>query len=263
MSSEPLRYDEAPTRRDRILSALQERGFTSVTDLAEALGVSGMTVRRDLRRLEELGEVRVVHGGASLRHPTFRSAFVARAAIDAAGKSLIAQHAVKLVGDREPIAIDAGTTAYEVAASLPNSYAGTLVTHSVPVVQHMLGRPEVRLICLGGELLAESHAFIGPMTVEAAERLRVQTLFLGAAAVDRRGVYVEADAERPTKRALMEAAARVVLVADHMKFGATAPVLLCPISKVTTVITDADVPQEIERVIADAGGEVIVAKPPA
>jgi hypothetical protein len=78
-------------------------------------------------------------------------------------------------------------------------------------VQHVIG--------LGGDLLVESQAFVGPMTVDATSRVRVRTCFLGAAAADERGVYVATDIERPTKQALMDIADEVILLADHAKFG--------------------------------------------
>jgi DeoR family transcriptional regulator, fructose operon transcriptional repressor len=259
MSSEPLRYEGAPSRREHILAELRSHGFMSVVDLADALGVSGMTVRRDLRRLEAAGEVRVVHGGASLSHATMRSTFVARAAAAAEAKHAIAERAVAHVGDQDSVAIDAGTTAFHVATALPESFRGMVVTHSIPVVQHLLTQPDVRLVCLGGELLPESHAFTGPMTVEAAQRLRVSTLFLGATAVDARGVYVEADAERPTKLALMESAARVVLVLDRSKFDAPAPVVLCGLDRLDEVVTDAAPPAAVKTALRGAKVRLTVA----
>jgi hypothetical protein len=82
-----------------------------------------------------------------------------------------------------------------------DDFLGSVVTHSVPVIQLMLNRGSGRVVGLGGDVLPESQAFVGPMTVDAAAGLRVRTLFLGAAAVDDRGVYVATDIERPTKQA--------------------------------------------------------------
>ena len=99
-----------------------------------------------------------------------------------------------------------------------------------------------RVIALGGEVHGPSRACTGPLAVEGARTLRVRTFFLGAAAVDSRGVYVEADLERPTKLALIGIADRVVLLADRSKFGRSAPVRLCPLSALSALITDAVLP---------------------
>lgn len=239
-----LRYDGARQRRDQILQVLRSAGFLSVSDMSRELGVSDMTVRRDLRKLEWAGEVRIVRGGASLPHGTLQtSTFGARAGRNAEGKSRIAAAARELVRPGDTIAIDAGTTAYELAAALPGAYSGCVVTHSVPVIHLMLSRPDTRLVSLGGDLYHPSQAFAGPMTVDTASGVRVRSFFLGAAALDERGVYVAADVERPTKLALMEIADEVVLLADGDKLATSAPVLLCPLDRLSTVVTDRRPPR--------------------
>ncbi len=166
MSTETLRYDQAPGRREMILSRLRATGFLSIAGLAHELGVSDMTIRRDLRRLAADGEVLIVHGGVSLPHPTLRtSEFVARARANAEDKRTIAHRAVELIQANDTIAIDAGTTAYDVVHELPDDFAGSIVTHSVPVYQAMLGRPQPHVVGLGGDLLRTSQAFVGPATV--------------------------------------------------------------------------------------------------
>ncbi len=235
-----LRYDRAPGRREKILSRVRLAGFCSVSDLAADLGVSDMTIRRDLRRLETDGEVRMVHGGASLMHATLRTTeFTARARMNAAAKHRIGQVAVADIAESDVIAFDAGTTVFDAATHLPDTFRGYVVTHSVPVIQHLLHVPTVRVTCLGGELFVPSQAFAGPATVEQAGRLRINRFLLGAAAVDERGVYVEADVEREVKNALMDAAAQVVLLADEGKFTRSAPVRLCGFDRLDGVITDA------------------------
>jgi DeoR/GlpR family transcriptional regulator of sugar metabolism len=218
-----------------------------------------MTVRRDLRRLEQSGGVRVVHGGASLAHGSLRTTFDGRAHVNREAKRRIASEALRLIDDRSTVALDAGTTTYEVALALPETFSGSLVTPSLPVIQLLLGRPRGRVIGLGGELLPASHAFMGPMTVEAVNQLRIGTVFLGAAAVDERGVYVEADAERPTKRALIDVADDVVLLADHTKFTAAAPVLLCPLTNIDMLITDRRPPAPLVRSLRRASCRLAIA----
>lgn len=235
-----LRYDAAPERRQWILDRLHATGFLSVPGLATDLGVSDMTVRRDLRRLEETGDVLMVHGGVRLPHADLRSTeFVTRSRSHAAEKEQMARHVASSLPHDAVIAIDAGTTTYPIAHAVPTSFSGAIVTHSVPVIHALLRRPDIRVVGLGGDLHPTSQAFVGPAAVEAAGRVRVSTFFLAAAAVDERGVYVEADLERPTKLALMHAADEIVLIADHSKFDRTAPVLLCPLDRIDRLVTDA------------------------
>ena len=260
MGQEAMRYDSAPQRRRVIMERLRESGFVSVTSLTQDLGVSDMTVRRDLRKLEQQGSVRVVHGGVSALHgPMHDPAFVSRSRRGAAAKKAIAETALGLVADTDTIAIDAGTTTYALAQALPHSFGGTVVTHSVPVIQLLLNRGRGTVVGLGGELLHESQAFTGQMTVDAAHGLRVSTLFLGAAAVDERGVYVATDRERPTKLALIDVADQVVLLADHTKFAMTAPVLLCPHDRITTLVTDTDPDRATADHLRSTGTRIVVA----
>lgn len=260
MGQEAMRYDSAPERRRVIMERLRETGFVSVATLTRDLGVSDMTVRRDLRKLEKQGSVRVVHGGVSaLQGPMHNPAFVSRSRMDEAAKKAIAEAALGLVADTDTIAIDAGTTTYALAQALPHDFEGTVVTHSVPVIQLLLNRGHGKVVGLGGELLHESQAFTGQMTVDAARGLRVSTLFLGAAAVDERGVYVATDKERPTKLALVDVADQVVLLADHTKFAISAPVLLCPHDRITTLVTDAEPEPAAAEHLRSTGTRIIVA----
>ncbi len=255
-----LRYDKAHERREAILRRLRATGFVSVTDLADELAVSDMTIRRDLRRLSDDEAVRVVHGGVSLPHATLRtSEFVSRARARADAKRRIAEQAAELVLAHDVIAIDAGTTTYDIATRLPASFDGTVITHSVPVIQHVLGLPDARLLGLGGELYTPSQAFVGPTTAEQASRLRSRVFFLGAAAVGAAGVYVEADVELATKLALMDSTERVVLVVDAAKFSATAPVLLCGLDRLSTLVTDTLPPTPVRRQLRADAVEVVLA----
>src|SRR5690606_36645093 len=96
----------------------------------------------------------------------------------------IAEEAARLVGPSDAIAVDSGTTTHALLNALPDSYEGSVVTHSVPAMQTLLTRPGARCVGLGGDLYVPNRAFIGPATVEAAARVRVRWCFLGTAAVD-------------------------------------------------------------------------------
>lgn len=248
-----LRYEAAPERRRWIIDQLHVDGFLSIPRVAERLGVSEMTVRRDLRRLQDSGDVIMVHGGVRLPHAHLRSTeFVTRARSESAAKVRIARHAATGLHTDDAIALDAGTTTYPMVNALPSGFSGSIITPSVPVIHALLNRPEVHVVGLGGDLEPSSQAFVGQLAVDSAQRLRVRTSFIAAAAVDRRGVYVQADVERPTKLALMDIADEVVLLADHTKFESSAPILLCPLERVDRVVTDDVPPQQLVEALAAA-----------
>jgi DeoR/GlpR family transcriptional regulator of sugar metabolism len=240
-----MKYSSADSRREAIMARLRGCGFVVASDIAHDLGVSEMTVRRDLRLLHESEGIQVVRGGASLAVNAGNGSFDTRWTAGTDAKRRIAERACAWIDEGDTIALDAGTTAYQLARSLPAGFSGCVVTHSVPVLELLASRVNIRVIALGGDLYRPSRAFAGPMTVEAASRLRVRTFFLGAAAVDARGVYVAADVERSAKLKLMEIADRIVLLADRSKFGKSAPILLCDFSHIEALVTDGVVPADL------------------
>lgn len=251
----------AGDRQADIMRLLQRSPFVSVTDLVNRFGVSDMTIRRDLRQLSKAGEVQIVHGGASLVHSTFRTAdFAGRAQLSSDAKQKIAVAAQRFVPADAIVAVDAGTTTFAAIAALPASFSGTIITHSVPVLQHMLSHPQVTVLGLGGELVAESQAMVGPRTVEGLSNLRADVFFLGAAAIAAEGIYVATDIERPIKRAFMASASTVVLLADHGKLTSSAAVRLSGFTQVDVAITDKNPPPSVIAALEEAGTELIIAE---
>ena len=263
MSAQPLRYTGAPARRAAILDRLHETGFVAITDIAERLGVSEMTARRDARRLHEDGKAVAVHGGLRLRVPetdgdNSAPEYNGRETARNAAKRAVGRAAARCVLADDVIAIDAGTTTVQLAKALPPEFHGTVITHSLPVVNLLLDQPAVTVIALGGDLHRPSRALVGSATVEVAERYRVRTFYLGAAAVDERGVYASADVERLVKLALMDIADRVVLLIDHAKFAARAPVFLCDWDRLSVVVTDRQPPAAISDRLQTEGIDVML-----
>lgn len=255
--------EEAPlTPRQRtILDELERRGFISTTDLAQTFSVSDMTVRRDTRQLSQRGLVRVVHGGVSAVDGAGQNAdFAARVREDADAKQRVARACVSLIGERDAIILDAGTTTYQIAQELPASFAGTIITHSAPAIQRCLQLTSARTICLGGELLLDSQAFNGDMTVAAVAGLRAKTAFIGVSGIHDEAFYIERDVERATKMALMNSAEQVVVVATHQKMLRYALARLAAFEAADILVTDAPPPREIEDALRAASVTVIVAR---
>ncbi|MDT0528875.1 DeoR/GlpR family DNA-binding transcription regulator [Micromonospora sp. DSM 115977] len=260
MSVQTSRYESAPRRRTQIMAALRRAGFLSVAELSAQLGVSQMTVRRDLRQLAESHEVTLVHGGVSLPPGGVAGpGFASRAQTHTQAKLAIGAAAAALVQPGDTIGIDSGTTAAEVAHALPAEFEGCVVTHSVPVLGHMLSRPRARVIGIGGELLHDNQALVGFAALDLTRRLRIRMLFLGAGAVDERGVYVRSEIELSAKHALMEIADEIVLVVDASKLTATAPVQVCGLDRIDTVVVDAPLPEAVATTVRRNGIRVITA----
>ncbi|WP_308196921.1 DeoR/GlpR family DNA-binding transcription regulator [Sinomonas terrae] len=172
----------------------------------------------------------------------------------------MAHACIGMVSERDTIIIDAGTTCYEIARQLPSDFKGTIITHSAPAIQQCLRLASARTICLGGELLHDSQAFIGEMAVAATARLRAQKAFIGAAAVRPDGLYVDRDLELAAKRSLIRSADQVIVVAAAGKMGRSALVHLMDFSPVDVLVTDAPPPAEIAAALEESGVELVVAQ---
>jgi DeoR/GlpR family transcriptional regulator of sugar metabolism len=245
MTDPDIRNEGAPERRAWITSTLRSAGFLAITDIARELGVSTMTVRRDLHALEAADGVRLVHGGATLSPSELHG----RAFADdgnSVARQRVARRAVDLVGSSDTIVVDAGPTAYALAMALPDHFGGFVITHSLPVL-HLLDERTIaaRMVALGGELLADRHAFVGPTTEAAVGELRARTFFFSPAAVDARGTYARSPREAGVQRRLIAIADQVVLVATHEVFTDSAPACVTALDRVTTLITDRPLPAAV------------------
>jgi DeoR/GlpR family transcriptional regulator of sugar metabolism len=248
-----LRHSGAADRRTRILSTLRSAGFLTIAELTVELGVSHMTIRRDLRALEEAGYVRTVHGGVSIS----RTALTSGGFPDIANSDeliRLARAAVELVAETDTVAIDAGPAGFEVALALPQGFRGTVITHSMPVLQLLAERlTPPTIVALGGELHASRQAFVGPTAEVALARLRARTLFLSVAAVDMRGIYAFSANEAGVQRALIRAADNVVLLAEQDAFSQSAPVLIDSLTALTRVVTIKPPRPQVIRTLNEAG----------
>lgn len=242
----------APGRRAWILTTLQAVGFLSVTDLARQLGVSQMTIRRDLHSLQATGRVRLVHGGASLAPRELRRAAFPEGEHSEA-QERVARYAAGLVGCRDTVALDAGPTGLAIARALPSSFTGCVITHSMPALAFLTRERAGRVVALGGEYLPARAAFVGPTTEAAVAQLRARTFFVSPAAADSRGLYAQSPAEASVQRRLMDIADDVVLVATHQAFATSAPALVGPLDRLTAMVCDGRPPTELASALERVG----------
>ncbi len=248
-------------RRLLMLDQFQLKPFLSVAELADALGVSSMTVRRDLRLLAEDGVVRLEHGGALLIDGhALEGVFGQRERICTEEKAAIGRFAAGLVHDGEVIGLDAGTTTLAIARALRTAGQVTVVTHSLPAIMELANRSNVDIMALGGLLQAHTLAFAGPTVSATLRGLRLHTLFLAATGFTvEDGMTCVSLYETDTKRALIEAARRVVLVADHTKLGRIFLMHVTAMDNVHEVVTDAGLPDEARHALEERGLLVHVA----
>jgi DeoR/GlpR family transcriptional regulator of sugar metabolism len=244
-------------RKERIFEELSRDRRVRASELAARFGVSEDTIRRDLRALADEGRIRRVYGGAVPLTPV-AATYTGRTRESVDAKSTIARAAMAYLKPGQTVFFDAGTTAVTIAAQLPPDLRLTVVTHSLPVASALVEKPLVEVVVLGGRLLHESAAMVGAEVVNGYGRCRADLCVLGTASVHPEvglGVFHHDDAE--AKRAMVNAAAEVMLVAAGEKFGTAAPFLIGPLSILDRIVTDRLPAGEVADAIARAQIEVV------
>jgi DeoR/GlpR family transcriptional regulator of sugar metabolism len=244
-------------RRMVIMDELQQSGLVLVGDLAERLGVSEMTIRRDLELLERTSDIVRVHGGAmrSRGGTAFEPSWNAKVALRNEAKARIGKAAAARVSPGDTILIDSGTTALWVARSLRAPCAVVVV--DVKIAVELAGRPTsdgVQVLLVGGAVRSGYFSTTGQFALEMLEQLHVDRAFLGADAIDfDAGVTNATVEEAAIKKQIIAAANEVVLVADATKLGKVALAKVAPLADFSLWITDADGDAERLQQIRAAG----------
>lgn len=256
----------ASQRHAVILDRLAADGAVRVSDLVERLGVSDMTVRRDIERLAADGLLERVHGGAVAvggGRSSDEPGFTAKAALHLGAKRAIARAAAAHVRPGAAIGISAGTTTFELARAVLDVPGLTVVTNSVPVAQlfHEGGTDDQTVVLTGG-VRTPSDALVGPVTVASLRSLHVDLLFLGAHGVDlRAGLTTPNLVESETNRALVASAGRVCLLADSSKWGTVGLSTFADLADVDLLVTDSGLPERARGQVADLVGSLEMVEP--
>jgi DeoR/GlpR family transcriptional regulator of sugar metabolism len=248
-------------RRRRILEHVRTRGYASFRDLAEVVGISESTVRRDLRAMVADGLLGATRGGVS--HLDRAAAGpVGDTATDpvAAERAAIAARAAMLVEPASAILLGPGRTTVQLARRLIDVGPLTVITNSVPVTTALLHVDDIDLVMVGGTLRRSISAFVGPMTQLSLEGLRGAQVFLSGDGVTvDRGLTTPNVFAAATDSALVAAARQVVVLADHTKLGRDTMCQTVPTHRIDVLITDSGADPAEVRALVDAGIKILIA----
>ncbi len=251
----------AQQRQVRILTELRRTGAVRVADLIGMLGVSDMTVRRDLEQLAGEGVLRKVHGGAVLAgQVAFEPGFAAKSQLAQGVKQAIGAQAAAMVRPGAAIGLSAGTTTWAMARHLATIAGLTVVTNSTEVADAIfeLDAAHSVTVILTGGVRTPSAALVGPIADRAIAGMHLDRLFLGVHGMDARAGFTTPNlAEATTNRALVDSSREVVVLADSSKWGVVGLADIAPLERATTLITDDELSDDARRTLSDAVGSLI------
>ncbi len=229
-------------RRARVLEILQRDGAASIQQVADEIGISVSTARRDLDYLTRAGQLERSHGGASLRTGS-RTAFEPAASVThgtaRAAKIAIGRHAASLIEDGQSVILDSSSTVLEAALALAKrDLPLTVVTNDLRIAMALHARPDVQLLMPGGQIRAGSYTLMGAAAQDLVHGLRVDVAMLGAHGLAGLRLSETSLDIASIKRGFAAAASRVVLLADSSKFTISAFCEICPIGWVHEIVCD-------------------------
>jgi DeoR/GlpR family transcriptional regulator of sugar metabolism len=250
----------APERRRAVLDLLGSQASVRVAQLAPEFGVTQETVRRDLEHLEHQGRLLRTHGGAvSLDRDRAELPLDVRETVNLELKRAIAAHAARSITQGDVIALDASSTARELARLLPDTPL-TVVTNSLAAAMVLQDRSRVRVIVTGGVLDGPSRSFVGEMAAETLERFHFTRAYVSCQGVDLiRGLSVTADEQAGIKRRMIALADEPVLLADSSKFGVKAVEFFARIDDLATIVTDSGLDAQMRIQLGQLGVRVEIA----
>lgn len=250
-------------RHQRILSILADSGQSVAQDLCNELGVSAMTLRRDLEELEGKGLLRRVHGGAVLASETDPGYWL-RHRQSPDQKRSIGQIAAQKVAPQMTVFIDSGTTTVEVARALASrgmkeGLRASVVTHSLSVALELTSAPSIRTHIIGGTVSSETLATYGPKAVAELARLNIDIGFLGVTGIDLEAGFTNTSpVGLEVKQALIRRVRPCWVVADSAKWGKASLLPICGLAEVQGWITDHRLPAADRKRLQRAGLELVL-----
>ena len=247
-------------RKQQILELLANDGSVTVAQLSSLLGVSSVSIRRDLGALQAAGLLKRTHGGAVTGHiAAFEPSEAEKEDQLREEKIAIAEVAAAMVQEGETVLLDAGSTTLQIAKLLKARRDIAVITNALNIAAELAsGEAEITLI--GGSLRTNTLSLVGPVAENTLASLYVDRLFLAANGVDlKRGLTTPNLLEAHTKKTMVKSAREVIVVADHTKFGRVTVSQFCEIGEIHCFITDTGAPADFVSALEGRGVRVILA----
>ncbi|MDX7951283.1 DeoR/GlpR family DNA-binding transcription regulator [Lichenihabitans sp. Uapishka_5] len=252
----------ASGRHEHISAVLRKEGRISVSDLAATLRVSVVTVRNDLEALERQGVLRRIRGGAVMvRTARFERPSHLAAESFSAEKARISAVAASLIRDGETVIIDAGSTMVALARALPRTLNDVaVVTNALDVALELEEHPGVRVAVTGGTMRGRQRSLVAPFATQLLSQINADVAFLSCAGFHPEKGFTQSNwEEAEVKHAMLAAAGRSVVLADHGKFGHVGTARIAPIARVDMLVSDSGLSAEAVRALEERGPRIVLA----
>ncbi|KPF93667.1 DeoR family transcriptional regulator [Novosphingobium sp. AAP83] len=254
----------AAERERRIFKALRPNGFVSYRELEALLDASPATIRRDLTRLEDIGQIVRVHGGAKLPEKNDASGphllgtpFDQSITLHLAEKQAIGKAAAKLCSPGEGVMIDGGSTTLQMCPHL-DGLGMQVLTNSLHIVTALLPQASTRILVPSGSVFREQNIILAAAGEESMPRFHAPRLFMGAAAIGPQGVMQADVVLVAAERRLIDRADEVILLVDSSKFRSQSGTIVCGLDEIDMVITDRGISAQTAKELRNAGVKLVV-----
>ncbi|MEO0469135.1 MAG: DeoR/GlpR family DNA-binding transcription regulator [Bacteroidota bacterium] len=244
-------------RLQHILEEVRQKNKVLTIELSQQLKVSEDTVRRDLKELADLGQIKKVHGGAvsDSLNPTH---YEERKVYAQEEKILLAEKALSLIRPHQVILMDGGTTNLELVKRFPEDLPLTVVTNSLPIAVELANHPKIDIIFLGGKLLKTAQVTIGPEVIEALQMLRADLCILGTRSIHHQLGITEIDwDETKVKRAMVAASHDTICMVITEKIGTVQPYIIGDSRQVSYLVSSLPQAHPIFQSYKEMGIEIV------
>ena len=247
-------------RHQHIINKLQHEGQVQVVDLCDELKVSSVTIRKDLKLLEDKGLLFRTHGGATQHNPyTVDRSVNEKEKIQASEKNSIGAAATKLIAPNDSILIASGTTVLALAKNIKPLENLTVITSALPVALELIRHPEIEVLQLGGLLRKNSSSVAGPYSESILADFSCSKLFLGVDGIDLEfGLTTTNVMEAHLNRQMINISQKTIVLADSTKFGKRGFGRICGFEDIDQVITDKGISEHIIKSLEGMGVKVTV-----
>ncbi|EAV45206.1 transcriptional regulator [Roseibium aggregatum IAM 12614] len=247
-----------------ILSAVQDRPVVTVQELVALTDSSEATIRRDIAQLHVQKKLRRVRGGAESIHPPqfvglAGRPFSVNETINIAQKRAIAQKAVELCEDGDAIIINGGTTTFQMVHPLATKRC-QVFTNSFPIAEHLLKNSKNTIMLSGGVIYREQNIILSPFENDVTRNFYAKRMFMGAQGLGPLGLMEADPLLIQAEQKLIGQADELVVLVDSSKFRARSSLILCPLERISTVITDDGIPDSAASMLEQADIHLIVAE---